>query len=222
MQANVALRRVWVRYAGLAGALLLVASPVYTQAATKAFENAEFRFHVALPAGCRHDQGPGTLDAVCSSEFDPEKSADASANASLVMEVGAEAVPGDAGKPAAALAQSYGEDQFKGELPEAICGEADGKRVKIDNVKQVLGDGRVAYTADVACPGVRFLGLDERRAHVNFLITPGLRYRLMARAQKDDFEGHKASIDAFFSSFRVLPAEAGTAEKPATDKPADK
>ena len=44
------------------------------------------------------------------------------------------------------------------------------------------------YTADVGCPEIKFLGLGERQAVVQFLITPGLRYRLMARALKEDFE----------------------------------
>ena len=42
---------------------------------------------------------------------------------------------------------------------------------------------------------------------MQFLITPGLRYRLMARALKEDFEQRKDTIDAFFTSFRVLPEE---------------
>ena len=140
---------------------------------TKAFESSRYRYSVALPAGCRHDEGPGTLDAVCSTELDPEKSAMASAAAALVLEVGAEPVPDDAGKTPADLAQRYDEAQFKAELPEAICGESDKARVKIDNVKQVLEAARVVYTADIACPEVKFLGLGERRATVQFLITPG-------------------------------------------------
>ena len=91
------------------------------------------------------------------------------------------------------------------ELPEAVCGEADRARVKIDNAKQVLEEARVVYTADVACPEIKFLGLGERRAMVQFLITPGLRYRLMARALKEDFEQRKEAVDAFFASFRILP-----------------
>lgn len=171
-----------------------------------AFENSKFRYSVALPTGCRHEEGPGTLDAVCSNELDPEKSARASAAASLVLEVNAETVPSDDGKPAPDLAQSYGEAQFKEELPEAVCGEPDRARVKIEGAKQVLENQRVVYTADVVCPEIRFLGLGERRATVRFVITPGVRYRVMARAPKDDFEQRKDSIDAFFSSFRVLPA----------------
>lgn len=171
------------------------------------YENSEFRFTVALPGGCRHEEGPGTVEAVCASELDPEKSAVAAAAASLVLEVGAEAKPDDRGKPPPVLAEQYGDSQFKEELPEAICGEADKARVKIEQVKKVLEDARVVYTADVACSEIRFLGLGERRATVRMVITPGVRYRLMARALKDDFEKQKETVDAFLASFRVLPGE---------------
>lgn len=166
---------------------------------------APHRYRVSLPAGCRQEEGPGTLDAICSAEFDAEKSAEASAAASLVFEVGAEAVAGDADKAASQLAAGYGEDAFKGELPEAVCGEADRARVKIENVKQVLEEARVAYTADVLCSEVKFLGLGERRAAVKFVVTPGVRYRLLARAPQGEYEQHKQLIEAFFASFRVLP-----------------
>ena len=196
----------------LAGGALLVSLailPAFGQApaATKAFESPQFRYSVALPMGCRHEEGPGTFDAICSAELDAEKSAVANAAASLVLEAGAEAVPDEAGMPPSALAQRYSETVFKEELPEAVCGEPDRTRVRIDNVKQVLEEARVVYTAEVACPEIKFLGLGERRATARFLITPGLRYRLMARALKEDFEQRKESIDAFFASFRVLPTE---------------
>jgi len=188
----------------LCAVLLASFALAQTTAETKVFESSQYRYSVALPAGCRHDEGPGTLDAVCSTELDPEKSAMASAAAALVLEVGAEPVPDEAGKTPADLAQRYDEAQFKAELPEAICGESDKARVKIDNAKQVLEAARVVYTADVACPEIKFLGLGERRATVQFLITPGLRYRLMARAPKEGFEQRKEAIDAFFASFRIL------------------
>jgi hypothetical protein len=186
----------------------LVAGPAPSEAApAKTFENSEFRYSVALPAGCRHEEGPGTLDAVCSPEFDAEKSLEAAAAASLLLEVDAERVPQDAGTAAADLAERYGEANFRDELPEAMCGEADKARVKIDNIKRVFDGSRVIYTARVACPEIRFLGLGERDGIAQFLITPGLRYRLLARAPKDDFDQNKASIEAFFASFKTLPAE---------------
>jgi hypothetical protein len=167
---------------------------------------APHRYRVTLPAGCRQEEGPGTIDAICSSEFDAEKSAEASAAGSLVFEAAAETVADDTGKAVPALAAGYGEEVFKGELPEAVCGESDRARVKIENVKQVLEEGRVAYTADVLCSEVRFLGLGERRAAVKFVVTPGVRYRLLARAPQGEYEQHRQLIEAFLASFRVLPA----------------
>jgi hypothetical protein len=194
---------------GLVVAAILCALPALAQTApvpTKAFENAKFQSAVSLPLGCRHDEGPGTLEAVCSPGFDPEKSASASAAASMLLEISAEVVAGDIGKTPADLAQGYTEAQFKAELPESVCGESDRARVKIDNVSQVLEDARVVYRADVVCSEIKFLGLGERQAAVRYLITPGLRYRLRARAPQEDFEQKKASIDAFLASFRLTSA----------------
>jgi len=193
--------------AGLIGLLL---SPLAAQQISSSMLTVEspapYRYTVNVPSGCRQEEGPGTIDAVCSSEFDAEKSAEANAAASLVFEAGAETVADDAGKAAPALAAGYGEDAFKGELPEAVCGEADRARVKIENVKQVLEEGRVAYTAEVLCSEVKFLGLSERRAAVKFVVTPGVRYRLLARAPQGEYEQHRQLIEAFLASFRVLPA----------------
>lgn len=193
--------------AAVAGLLFTALSCDVAHAAadTKAFENPTFRYGVALPSGCRHEEGPGTLDAVCSSDLDPEKSAAASAAGALVLEVGAETIPADGGTAAADLAQRYGETQFKEELAEAVCGEPDRAKVKIDNPTQVLEETRVVYTAGVICPEIRFLGLGERRAQVRFTITAGMRYRVMARALKDDFDKRKEVVDAFFASFKILP-----------------
>ena len=185
--------------------LALTLAQAQSTAETKAFESNEYRYSVTLPAGCRHEEGPGTLDAVCATDFDPDKSAMASAAAALVLELGVEPVPEDAGKPATELARHYDEAQFKAEVPENVCGEADKTRVKVENVKQVVEDTRVAYTADVTCPEIKFLGLGERRAAVEMFVTPGLRYRLMARAPKEEFEQHKEAVAAFFASFRIHP-----------------
>ena len=169
--------RVALGVGGLVLSALTVVPLAIAQSApdTKAFESGEYRYSVALPAGCRHDEGPVTLDAICSGELDPEKSAMASAASALVLEVAVERVADDAGKSPADLAQLYDEAQFKAELPEAVCGEPDRARVKVENAKQVLEEARVVYTADVACPEIKFLGLGERRAMVRFQVTPGTR-----------------------------------------------
>ena len=193
-----------------AGLTALILTPLAAQPTSSSMLTLEspapHRYTVNVPSGCRREEGPGTIDAICSTEFDAEKSAEASAAGSLVFEAAAEAVADDAGKAVPALAAGYGEEAFKGELPEAVCGEADRARVKIENVKQVFEEGRVAYTADVLCSEVRFLGLGERRAAVKFVLTPGVRYRLLARAPQGEYEQHRQLIEAFLASFRVLPA----------------
>ena len=30
------------------------------------------KYAIALPTGCRHDEGPGTLEAICATDLDPE------------------------------------------------------------------------------------------------------------------------------------------------------
>jgi hypothetical protein len=195
----------WLTSAGVVLALAATLAQAQATAETRPFESSQYRYSVTLPAGCRHDEGPGTLDAVCATDFDPDKSAMASASAALVLEIGVEPVPEDAGKAAAELAGRYDEAQFKAEVPESVCGEADKTRVKIENAKQVVEEARVAYTADVTCPEIKFLGVGERRATVEVFVTPGLRYRLMARAPKDEFEQHKEAVAAFFASFRIQP-----------------
>src|SRR5215831_20680474 len=156
----------WLSSLGAALSLAATLAQAQSTAETRVFESSQYRYSVTLPAGCRHDEGPGTLDAVCATDFDPDKSAMASAASALVLEVGVEPVPEDAGKVPAELARRYDEAQFKAELPENVCGESDKTRVRIENVKQVVEEARVGYTADVACPEIKFLGLGERNATV--------------------------------------------------------
>ena len=187
---------------------MMHARPAAAQAsvATKTFANEHYRYTVALPAGCRHEEGPGTVDAVCSGDLDPERSAQVSNATALVMEVSAEIVAGDVGKSSTDLALAYGEATFRDELPEAICGESDRTRANIANVTQTVQDARLMYAADVTCAEVKFLQIGERRALVRYIIGPDARYRLVARAPTDDFARQKQAIEAFFDSFQVLPA----------------
>ena len=186
----------------------LATAPTGAQAPpeTRGFTNKQFRYEVALPVGCRHEEGPGTIDAVCAADFDAERSAVVSNAGALVLAVGAEVVAADAGKTLAELRQRYGEAGFKEELPEAICGETDRGRVKISNFKETLEDARIVYTADVVCAEIKFLQIGERRAAVRYFIAPDVRYRLVARAPTEDFDKQRETIDAFFASFRLLPA----------------
>jgi hypothetical protein len=73
-------------------------------------------------------------------------------------------------------------------------------------MKEVVEESHVVYTAEVLCKEVRFLQIGERRALVRHVIAPGGRYRLVARALAEDFDKQRETIDAFFASFRVLPA----------------
>jgi hypothetical protein len=192
----------------LLAALLANAAPAQAPAPaeTKTFENGRFRFAVALPEGCRHDEGPGTIDAVCAPELDPEESARASAAASLLLSVAADRVAEDAGKTPAELQSRYGGAAFRDELPEAVCGEADKARVKIGNVKEAVEETQLVLTAEVVCGEVRFLQLGERRALVRHVIGPEVRYRLLARTLAGDFDQQRSTIEAFLASFRVLAA----------------
>jgi hypothetical protein len=174
-------------------------------AQTRTFDDGRFRFAIALPEGCRHDEGPGTVDAVCSADFDPEKSAKATAAASLLLAVAAEPVPEDAGKTLGELQERFGGAAFRDELPETVCGESDKARVKIADVKEVVEETQVVFTAEVVCREVRFLQIGERRALVRHVITPEVRYRLLARTSAEDFEAQRETIGAFLAGFRVLP-----------------
>jgi hypothetical protein len=88
-----------------------------------------------------------------------------------------------------------------------VCGENDPARARIDSVQRALQDARTVYTANVICAEVQFLQIPERRARVKYVIGPEVRYRLLARAPIESFEKQKHAIEAFFESFRVLPAE---------------
>ena len=162
---------------------------------------------MALPAGCRHDEGPGTLDAICSTELDPEKSAKASAASALVLEVGVEPVAGrcgqDAGRPGAALR--------RGRSSRPSCRKRSAAS-PTGHASRSTTPSRFSKTARVVVYGRCRLPRDQvpwasasAAPSVQVLITPGMRYRLMARAPKEDFEQRKEAVDAFFASFRILP-----------------
>jgi hypothetical protein len=170
---------------------------------TATYDGRPHRYTVTLPAGCRHEEGPGTIDAVCAPDFDPEKSKVAKAATALVLAVAAESLDAAADTSVAGLLQRYTEAGFKEELPEAICGEQDRARVKIENLSQSAEGQRVVYTADVTCAEIRFLQIGARRAVVRHVIGPDAVYRLVARAPAEEFGKQRPVIDAFFASFRL-------------------
>jgi len=188
--------------------IALIVAPAPGHASdTTAVENPQYGFVVALPSDCRHEEGPGTVDAVCSPDGEPRdpRVASRTLNA-LVLQVSAETSAADAGKTPSELAQQFTEAMFQAELPEAVCGESDTTRAKVQNVKATPDETRVVYSADVVCAGVRFLQVPQRTASVRYVIAPTGRYRLVARSTSEEFEKHKAKIEAFFASFAVTPA----------------
>lgn len=192
--------------AAVATAAFVASASAQTPVPTVPYESAQYRYTINLPSGCRHDEGPGTIDAICSADLDSDKSASAPAAASLVLEVTAERVTAPEGPSSgAALAEAFKEGDFRDELPETVCGSPDKARVKIEDVKQAADAASVTYTAKITCPEMKFMGLGERLATVQYVITPGMRYRLFARAPSEQFEQSKAVIDMFLASFRVLP-----------------
>jgi hypothetical protein len=200
--------------AGMAGGLIplllaVAAGPGTAQQApeTTTFESSQFRYTVAVPSGCRHEEGPGTVDAVCADDFDAEKSASASNATSLVLGVAAEALAPEGDTSVDGLRQRHGEAEFREELAEAVCGESDKARVKIEGFKESVEGDRLVYAASVICAPVKFLQIGERRAAVRHVMAPDMRYRLVARAPAEDFDRQRATIDAFFASFRALGSE---------------
>ena len=166
-------------------------------ATTKTFEIPEPAFSIALPAPCRHEMGPGTLEAVCASDLDVEKSKEVQAAGSILLEVDFEVAPPDA-KP-------YSEAEFRQELPESVCGEGDTKKVRLEGVAETKDGELTTFTARVVCPELKFLGLGERHAEARTVISAKSRYRLMARYPVEDVDMAKPLAKAFFDSFKPKP-----------------
>lgn len=171
----------------------LVASPV-ALAAGKVFVSKDLKYRIELPETCRHNEGPGTLEAVCAPSLDAKASADIAAAAALLLEIDAEAVPNDA-KP-------YGLAEFRDELADAVCGESDNSKVTLTDVGDSKAGSTTTFRAMIACPAIGFLGLPERSAEARYVIAPGMRYRLMARVPVGDLAKAKPAMDAFFASFK--------------------
>jgi hypothetical protein len=184
-------------YSRVLSACAFLAFGSSAEASTKPFENAELGYRIALPVVCRHQQGPGTLEAICATDLDAAKSQDIQAAAAIVLEVDGEITPPEA-KP-------FEIADFRMELPEAICGEADANKVKLSNVREAKDAGVITYTADVTCPEMKFLGLPERRAEARTVIAGKYRYRLMARYPSADIDMAKPLAKAFYDSFQLQP-----------------
>lgn len=172
--------------AGLSGSIAV--------AAPKTLTNADLKFAVTIPSECRIEQGPGTLEGICSADLDEAKAIGMPKAKAFLLEIDAEPVPPDA-KP-------YTEAEFRQEIPDAVCGEGDPARVKISNFKSDAASGTTILTADIVCPEIKFLGLEERHARARYVITPKHRYRLMARTPASEAAKTKDVADAFLLSFK--------------------
>lgn len=161
----------------------------------KTFENSELKYRIDLPEQCRHNEGPGTLEAICAPDLDPKAGSEVPAAAALLLEIDAEAVPADT--------KAYSTAEFQDELPEAVCGESDSAKVKLSEVTESNAGGTVTFRAMIACPAIAFLGLPERTAEARYVIGSTIRYRLMARVPVGDAAKAKPAIDAFFASFKA-------------------
>lgn len=172
---------------------LMTAIPLAAKPRT--IENADLKYSVTVPTECRVEEGPGTLEAICSTDLDEAKSVELPVATALLLEVDAERVPADAA--------AYGEAEFRREAPEAVCGESDSIKVKLTDVKVGKDGGTATFTATITCPEIKFLGLGERQAKVQYLIAPSMRYRLMGRSMSTDAAAARATIDSFLQSFKM-------------------
>jgi hypothetical protein len=182
------------RFCAWAG-LALVGLVTEAQARSKTFENPELGFTIALPADCRHQQGPGTLEAICAPDLDAVKGRLVPAASAIVFEVDGEISPPEA-KP-------FTEADFRMELPQSVCGEGDEAKVRLANVRQTTDARQITYAADVICPALRFLGLPERQAEARTVVAGPRRFRLMARYPSVDVDMAKPLAKAFFDSFQL-------------------
>jgi hypothetical protein len=166
---------------------------------TKSIANPDLKYTIEVPAACRLEEGPGTLEAICSPDLDASKSQVAVAASALLLELDAERLPPDAKAP-------YGEAEFRQELPESVCGEAEVTKVGLADVKRTGDETRATWTATVTCPEIKFLGLSERTASVRYVITPAFRYRLMTRTSSATLAETRSARDAFMASFAITGA----------------
>ena len=101
--------------------------------------------NTATPSPCRPDAGTRKARARSTPSARPTSTPNgarlaSSATALWCWRSAPKSWPTMPARPPSELAQGYGEAAFREELPEAVCGESDKGRVKIDNVKQALED----------------------------------------------------------------------------------
>lgn len=154
----------------------------------------DLKFTVSIPDDCLLEETTGTIEAVCSPDRDAAKTVDLPKARAFFLEVDAEHVPPDA-KP-------YSVPDFRADVPEAVCGSGEPADVKIENVSESAAGSARQFAATIVCPPIAFLGLEERRASVRYLMGPKLRYRLMYRTPTATVDRNAAAGKAFLDSFR--------------------
>jgi hypothetical protein len=179
----------------IGAALFIVFTPVPSSAKPLTITNATLGYSVVVPSECRTEEGPGTLEAICAPDMDEAKSADLPVATALLLEVDAE--------PVTSIAEAtYGDTEFRRDVPVAVCGDGDSFKVKISDLKTTREGGTAVLSATITCPEIKFLGLAERQGQVRSVITPKFRYRLLARSLLSDAAAVKPAIDSFFQSFK--------------------
>ncbi|HRK17409.1 MAG TPA: hypothetical protein PK970_00500 [Hyphomicrobiaceae bacterium] len=177
-------------------ALLVAGSAlIATRALARDIVNTDLRYSVAIPDTCSVEQTTGTIEAVCATAPSAAGKPASQKAASFFLELDAEIVPPDA--------RPYGDAEFRADIPDAVCGAGEPADVRIDNVAETpVGSARV-FTASVVCPAIPFLGLEQRRAAVRYVIAQKMRYRLMYRAPVSMYDTHAATGRAFLASFKT-------------------
>lgn len=163
-------------------------------AQSKTITNPDLKFSIAVPEDCRIEQGPGTLESICDPGRNAALAVDIPKAKAFLLEIDAEQVPTDA-KP-------YTETEFSIEVPDAVCGETASARVTLSNIIVTKDGPSTIMTANVVCPELSFLGLDERKAQVRYIFGTKFRYRLMHRTPSALADSTAAAGKAFFDSFK--------------------
>ncbi len=127
-----------------AAALMPAPQRVLAQTSMKTHVDEALKFQVDIPAACRQQEGPGTFEVICDVMLDGERAKDASVATALLLEISAEQV--------AAGAPAFGENDLRADVPESVCGESSGSKVKISAVETATTDNVPNLSAEIDLP----------------------------------------------------------------------
>lgn len=179
----------------LLAVIVAASAAASTGAAAREIVNTDLRYTVTIPDTCSVEQTTGTIEAVCATAPSAAGKPAAQKAASFFLELDAEIVPLDA--------RPYGDAEFRADIPDAVCGAGEPSDVLIENAAENQAGSARIFTATVVCPAIPFLGLEQRRAAVRYVIAQKMRYRLMYRAPVSMFDTHTATGRAFLASFKT-------------------